>query len=111
MAVVKRHGVDFTCREGCTALTLSSDNVSKVDLKPGERVSDECLTLTHDSGWTISAILHEDWFIWINEFSAIHPTLGYVHGDFENDVIASSDEAFDHFYANHTPDSWDYGDI
>jgi len=47
----------------------------------------------------------------VNEFSAIHPKLGWVKGDFEGEVSAFSKKAFDHFYKHHEPSAWDYQDI
>ncbi len=47
---------------------------------------------THGSRWTISATLNDgDGFSWINEFEATHPVYGYVKGDFDILVIASSE--------------------
>ena len=63
------------------------------------------------SGWVISGEIHEDYYEWVNEFEAIHPDLGRVWGNFENVVYADSQEAFEHFYKNHTPSEWDYWDI
>lgn len=66
---------------------------------------------THPSGWTVSGEIHEDWMEWVNEFEATHPVLGWVRGDFESEVTASSQEAYEHFVANHPPHEWDYHDI
>lgn len=66
---------------------------------------------THDSGWKISGEIKEDCFEWVNDFQAYHPTFGYVHGNFEYEVTAASEEAYNHFVANHPPREWDYGDI
>jgi phytoene dehydrogenase-like protein len=66
---------------------------------------------THASGWTITGEVHEDYYEWVNEFEAVHPELGRVWGDFEKEVHADSEAAFEHFYENHKPQSWDYGDI
>ena len=63
------------------------------------------------SGWTIKGDVHEDYFEWVNEFEAFHPDFGRVWGDFENEVYADSEEAFEHFYENHPPEYWDYWDI
>lgn len=66
---------------------------------------------THSSGWTISGKLRTDWFVWVNEFEATHLQYGRVWGDFEVEVEAESEEGFAHFYKNHPPNAWDYGDI
>ena len=46
---------------------------------------------THESGWTITANIVEDYYAWINEFEATHPVYGSVKGDFDILVIASSE--------------------
>lgn len=64
-----------------------------------------------DSGWTIEGEIHEDYYEWISNFEATHPNYGRVAGNFESTVTADSEEAFQHFYTNHTPEAWDYQDI
>lgn len=63
------------------------------------------------SGWTITGVVHEDYFEWVNYFEAKHPTFGWVRGDFESEIQAKSKKAFAHFLENHPPNEWDYGDI
>ena len=65
----------------------------------------------NESGWIVTGDIHEDYHKWINEFEAFHPTYGKVWGDFQEEVYADSEEAFNHFYKNHPPQEWDYGDI
>lgn len=100
-AVIKKFGVDFQSEGG--ALTLSP----------------ECIGM-NPSGWTITGeihedyyewVIHEEYYEWVNDFKAAHPTLGTVEGNFEDTVYASSEEAFQDFYKNHTPSAWDYWDI
>lgn len=66
---------------------------------------------THPDGWFISGHVKEDWYYWVNEFAAYHPTFGWVWGDYENEVHADSEEAFQAFYAAHPPEIWDYAEI
>ena len=66
---------------------------------------------THEDGWTITGKIHNDYYTWVNEFEAKHPEYGKVWGDFESEVYATSEKAFEHFYANHKPEAWDYRDI
>lgn len=94
VGVVKRFGVDFDSPGG--ALTLS----------PGDLGS-----RPEPDGWTVSGETHEDWYEWVNDFDAAHPTHGVVWGDFEALVFASSEEAFRHFLEHHPPSAWDYHDI
>lgn len=101
--VVKRFGVDFYSPDG--ALTLEPTEVCEMGAGVGHH------TRTHPDGWTISGGLHEDYFVWVNDFQASHPTLGRVEGDFERLVFATSEEAFADFYSKHTPTAWDYMDI
>lgn len=70
-----------------------------------------CQLGEHSSGWIILGDIHEDWYEWVNEFTASHPVFGRVWGDFEHEVHADSEEAFEHFIANHEPNVWDYADI
>jgi len=63
------------------------------------------------SGWNIQGAIHEDYYEWVNEFEAVHSFFGKVWGDFESEVYADSEEAFEDFYKNHPPQEWDYWDI
>lgn len=102
--VVKKFGVDFWSDGG--ALTLSPYQVSEdVD------VYNVVCTRKHKSEWTISGEIHEDYFTWVNDFTAEHPVFGKVYGNFEAEVYADSEEGFADFWKNHEPDAWDYLDI
>ena len=63
------------------------------------------------SGWTITGEVHEDYYTWVNEFSAAHPIFGIVSGDFESKVYATSKKAYNDFIKHHPSEQWDYGDI
>lgn len=63
------------------------------------------------SGWVIEGEIHEDYYSWVNEFTATHSQYGRVWGNFERTVYADSEEGFAHFWENHEPDAWDYLDI
>ena len=102
--VTKKFGIDFDSRGG--ALTLPVGEVSDRG-----HVSDLVQSKTHEDGWTILAQTHEDYYEWVNNFEALHPTFGKVWGDFENEVFADSEEGFANFYKNHPPEAWDYHDI
>ena len=65
----------------------------------------------HESGWTIEGRVYADYYKWVNEFRATHPELGFVRGDFEHIVYASSKAAYDHFFEHHPPTEWDSWDI
>lgn len=66
---------------------------------------------THPSGWTVQGDVMDDYYQWVNDFSATHPRYGRVWGNFEDTVKASSQAAYNHFVKNHPPESWDYYDI
>ena len=68
-------------------------------------------TKKHPSGWTITGEVKEDYYAWVNEFSAHHPEYGSVYGNFEEKVYADSHEALNHFVKHHPPEEWDYKDI
>jgi len=101
--ITKKFGVDFKSENG--ALTLNASEVEPYNLDGKE------YTKIHKDGWIITAEVHEDYFEWINDFKAEHPKYGKVWGDFETEVYADSEEGFKHFYKNHKPYAWDYGDI
>jgi hypothetical protein len=65
----------------------------------------------NDSGWTIEGEIQQDYFSWVNKFKASHPVHGTVEGDFEDEIQATSREAYDHFVQYHQPELWDYLDI
>lgn len=92
MILTKTFGKDFHSPGG--ALTLRPHDIGE-----------------HKDGWTITGEIHEDYYEWVNDFTAVNPSYGAVWGDFEGKVYATSQEAFDHFYSHHTPEAWDYGDI
>lgn len=66
---------------------------------------------THPDKWTISGVIVEDYFYWVNDFEASHPIYGRVWGNFEDIVYADSEEGFQNFVANHPAYEWDYEDI
>lgn len=88
----KKFGVDFHSAGG--ALTLRPSDIGE-----------------HPSGWVVSGKIKEDWFEWVNEFDAVHPTLGRVWGDFESEVFYTSIEAYEDFRKYFSPEDWDYWDI
>ena len=65
----------------------------------------------NSSGWTITGKIHEDYYEWVNYFEATHPDYGWVKGDYESEITASSEAAYLHFNSNHPPSNWDYMDI
>lgn len=101
----KMERVKDYCFETGMAITLSADQVR------GELQEDGTYSRTHKSGWTITGEIHEDYVEWVNHFVATHPVYGQVSGDFEEEVHASTREAFRHFYRLHRPELWDYQDI
>lgn len=66
----------------------------------------------HSNGWTVCAIPHEDYYVWVNNFIATHPKLGVVCGNYEKPYLSATNlTAFDDFVANFAPRSFDYDDI
>lgn len=63
------------------------------------------------SGWIIEGEIHEDYYLWVNEFKAFHPNYGYVEGDFETAVKATSEKTLNKFLEDHPFEEWDYYDI
>lgn len=99
--IVKRFDIP-----GSMAYTLSAEEVcADHDSQVGLHVR------MHKDGWIISGAIYEDYFYWVNDFVAFHPTFGRVAGNFEDKVEADSEEAYQDFFEKHTPESWDYHDI
>jgi hypothetical protein len=69
------------------------------------------LKRTHADGWTIRGVPVEDYYVWVNDFEAVHPEHGWVCGNFEKVILASSEKAYKHFVAGHPCHKWDYQDI
>lgn len=101
--ITKINKIDFTSKNG--ALTLSKDDICDIHIK------NNIYMKTHKDGWTIIGELQEDYYEWVNDFIAIHPTLGRVWGNFENKVYSDNIEGFNDFYQKHPPEDWDYNDI
>ena len=101
--ITKEFGKDFS--SSCGALTLGVHEVSDDDPKSGIH------TKIHDDGWVIKGEVHGDYDTWVNHFNAVHPYYSIVEGDFENEIHATSQEGFDHFWKHHEPEAWDYWDI
>lgn len=95
------------CVEGHMASTLSVEQVCENH----DDVTTGMFSRTHLDGWTISGHVNEDWYCWVNDFEASHPTFGRVWGNFESKVFADTAEGFAAFYEAHPPESWDYWDI
>jgi hypothetical protein len=91
--VTKKYGIDFKSKYD-SALTLDTSVIGQ-----------------HENGWTVSGEIQEDYFVWVSDFEAEHPTWGKVWGNFEDEVYATSERAFKKFYKEFPPVSWDYGDI
>lgn len=66
---------------------------------------------THGDQWSISGVIKEDRFYWVNDFEASHPVFGRVWGNFEATVFADSKKAYLAFRAAHSPQAWYYEDI
>ena len=67
---------------------------------------------THQApdGWTVEGEVHEDWYEWVNDFTATKGKMK-VWGNFEKSVYATSKRAYDDFIKYHEPKEWDYWDI
>jgi hypothetical protein len=88
----------------------------RTTLNPEEVVSDHQYETglychRHPDKWMIKGIIYEDAYYWVEDFVAYHPKYKFVFGNFEEDVYASSEEAYKDFISKHTPHTWDGGDI
>jgi len=92
--------------------TFNSKN-GALTLKPSE-VCDGIIEIghfsrKHNDGWVIEGFIDGDFEkFWVNEFMATHSQYLRVFGDFEHEVICDSEEGFNDFMKNHTPEDWDY---
>ena len=92
-------------------MTITID-YSDISFKTEAKTLSPCdLGYNEKSGWTIEGTITEDWYEWVNDFEATHPVYGKLVGNYEHQIIAESQEAHDHFVANHPMDIWDYWDI
>ncbi len=103
--ITKKFGIDFDSKGG--ALTLAPFEVVQLD----DYKHNVEYSRAHKDGWTITGVIHEDFYEWVNDFNAHHPLYGKIKGNFEHKVYATSEEGFTHFWKHHAPQAWDYGDI
>lgn len=111
MGVIKRAKIDYPYKDEALTLNICEVAVITDAMRQGLELSGKECTRTHVDGWTITGIIFNDWYSWVNNFSATHPEYGAVHGNFETEVHADSEAGFQHFYTHHTPTSWDYSEI
>jgi hypothetical protein len=52
-----------------------------------------------------------DYYVWIENFIAVHPIYGTIIADLRNEIIADSKEAYDNFIINHPMKEFDLWDI
>lgn len=72
----------------------------------------------HEDGWEIIGDTCRDYYEWVSKFVAYKHTdslngfhAEWVAGDFEEEIYASSQEAYDEFVKLYPPEQWNYGDI
>ncbi len=63
------------------------------------------------TGWWIQGGFIDELFGWVNDFYATHEDFGYVEGNFESEVRATSKKAYEDFIKHYPYLEWDYGDI
>jgi hypothetical protein len=91
---------------------LSTDVVRDNVGSEGEGYDEDIIySRTHESGWQISAKICNDYYTWVEKFTAIHPIHGKISGSYGSKVIAESELAFNHFFEHHPFHEFDYGDI
>lgn len=65
----------------------------------------------NSSGWAISAKIEADYYVWIEDFTAYHPTYGKIEAKLREYIDVESEEAYQHFIENHPLEIFCYGDI
>lgn len=63
------------------------------------------------SGWAVIGEVQEDYFVWMDSFTARHKEYGTVKGSFEGIIKFTSKKGLEHFMKHHGPHEWDMGDI
>lgn len=64
----------------------------------------------HENGWIIEGEIQEDYYEWVNDFTAKKGKM-WVKGNFEVEVTASSESAYKEFIKEFPYEEWDYYDI
>ncbi len=65
----------------------------------------------HSDGWTIEGLIKEDYYFYVTEFTATHPKYGTIVAYLDEEIVATSREAYEHFIENHPLEILDIGDI
>jgi len=86
-------------------LSLPSVYVTDIKVKRGYH------SKKHKSGWTISGEVHEDYYTWVEEFSAKHDKYGEIIGNFNDFILVESEESLKHFLKHHPYEDWELKDI
>lgn len=98
------HKVDELVQAGTFIAEVQHQYGNAVTLEPSE-LGD------NDTGWTITGEVMEDYFEWVNAFTAVHLQHGIVFGDHEQTLYATSHAALAQFKEDHPANVWDYADI
>lgn len=99
----------------CSIEKCNGDYVVKYDVQGHDAYTLPPETGYFKDGWEIKAEIQEDYYRWINDFTALKRNIDMTYysviGNFENEVTCSSLEALEDFLNNHKPEAWDYWDI
>jgi hypothetical protein len=91
---------------------LHNDEIFDKNVLEDDIERDTLYEKMHLSGWKITANVKADWYVWIETFTAVHPTFGTLKGFLDKHCIeVDSYEAYEHFIKNHSISFTDLGDI
>ncbi len=91
---------------------LDNDEIFDKNVLEDDIDTDIIYEKMHLSGWKISANVNADWYVWIENFTAVHPTFGTLNGFLDKHYIeVETYEAYEHFIKNHSITFTDLGDI
>ena len=95
------------------AWTLGPDCVSIFDdtKQDWSQDNNNISTRVHDNGWTITGQIQEDYYSWVLEFVAFHPQYGMVWGNIDQEILATSEEAWLMFSREFPAEPFDFGCI
>ena len=89
--------ISFKRSDGWDAITIKTEEQAQTDYRI-------------KNGWSMLGKVHEDYFYWIEEFTAFKD-LDIVFGNFLEKVFCSSLEALEDFLENFEVERWDFADI
>lgn len=107
-----KFGIDFGINLSIyEKIILDTKEVSDNIYEEGNFEQNKIYQKTHDDGWTIKAKIESDYYSWISNFEAFHPTFGKIIGNLEEEIICESLAVYNNFVKNHPLEIFNIYDI